>query len=181
MPGSSAPVTGVPGVSALALVSPVLDFGRFHARRGLFEHLARLPAYAATARDATRREDVADVEAYARGDYLADLMRGVLVGLGLAALMWLWIDPSRAMWIAVSVLIVTCPCALSLALPVALTVATGEMARRGVVPTRGHAIGSMASVRYSCFSVSSALISEIRSSALEVCSVTPPPALSALT
>ena len=65
------------GVSALALVSPVLDFGRFHARRGLFEHLARLPAYAATARDATRREDVADVEAYARGDYLADLMRGV--------------------------------------------------------------------------------------------------------
>ena len=54
------------------------------------------------------------------------------------------IDPSRALWIAVSVLVVTCPCALSLATPVALTVATGEMARRNLIVTRGHAIESLA-------------------------------------
>jgi carboxypeptidase C (cathepsin A) len=65
------------GVSALALVSPVLDFGRLHARRSLFDLVARLPAYAAGARAAASRADLADVESYARGEYLADLMRGV--------------------------------------------------------------------------------------------------------
>ena len=90
----------------------------------------------------SERPQWVDMSQRAAGWFVAAVMVCAL----LAALMWLWIDPSRAMWIAVSVLIVTCPCALSLALPVALTVATGEMARRGVVPTRGHAIGSMASV-----------------------------------
>jgi carboxypeptidase C (cathepsin A) len=65
------------GVRALALVSPVLDFGRFNARNILFDHVARLPSFAAAARSAASRADLADVEAYARGDYLADLMRGV--------------------------------------------------------------------------------------------------------
>ena len=36
------------------------------------------------------------------------------------------IDPSRALWVAVSVLIVTCPCASSLAAPSALVAATGR-------------------------------------------------------
>jgi P-type Cu2+ transporter len=53
-------------------------------------------------------------------------------------------DSSRALWVAISVLIVTCPCALSLATPVALTVATGEAARRGFVVTRGHAFEALA-------------------------------------
>ncbi|MEO8299559.1 MAG: HAD-IC family P-type ATPase, partial [Burkholderiales bacterium] len=39
---------------------------------------------------------------------------------------WQFIDPSRAVWVAVSVLIVTCPCALSLGAPVALLAAAGE-------------------------------------------------------
>ena len=69
----------------------------------------------------------------------------VILLLALAAgLIWLQIDPSRALWIAVSVLVVTCPCALSLATPVALTVATGEMARRNLIVSRGHAIESLA-------------------------------------
>lgn len=83
-----------------------------------------------------------DMSQRAAGIFVA----AILACAALAALMWLRIDPGRALWIAVSVMIVTCPCALSLALPVALTVATGEMARRGVVPTRGHSIGSMAAV-----------------------------------
>jgi Cu2+-exporting ATPase len=61
-----------------------------------------------------------------------------------AGLAWMHIDPARALWIAVSVLVVTCPCALSLATPVALTVATGEMARHQLIVTRGHAIESLA-------------------------------------
>lgn len=68
----------------------------------------------------------------------------ILLLAAIAALLWMQIDPSRALWIAVSVLVVTCPCALSLATPVALTVATGEMARRNLIVTRGHAIESLA-------------------------------------
>jgi Cu2+-exporting ATPase len=62
----------------------------------------------------------------------------------LAAAAWYVIDPSRALWIAVAVLVVTCPCALSLATPVALTAATGELARTGFVVTRGHTIEALA-------------------------------------
>ena len=60
------------------------------------------------------------------------------------ALAWWWIDPARALWIFVAVLVVSCPCALSLATPAALTVATGALATRGVLVTRGHAIEALA-------------------------------------
>ena len=68
----------------------------------------------------------------------------VLATAGVAALAWLAIDPSRAVWVAVSVLIVTCPCALSLATPVVMTVATGALSRRNVVIARAHAIEALA-------------------------------------
>jgi Cu2+-exporting ATPase len=41
-------------------------------------------------------------------------------------------------------MVVTCPCALSLATPVALTAATGELAGTGFVVTRGHTIEALA-------------------------------------
>ena len=69
---------------------------------------------------------------------------GVLIAAIMAGLAWLTIDPARAPWIAISVLIVTCPCALSLAAPAAMTVALGEMARFGFVVSRGHAIEALA-------------------------------------
>jgi Cu2+-exporting ATPase len=68
----------------------------------------------------------------------------ILVAAAATAVAWAQIDPGRALWITVSMLVVTCPCALSLATPVALTVATGELARRGFVVTRGHAIETLA-------------------------------------
>ncbi|MBV8124751.1 MAG: cation-translocating P-type ATPase, partial [Paucibacter sp.] len=43
----------------------------------------------------------------------APFLWGVLVLAGLAAAAWSVIEPARAVWVAVSVLIVTCPCALS--------------------------------------------------------------------
>lgn len=57
---------------------------------------------------------------------------------------WMVTDPARALWVTVSVLIVTCPCALSLATPVALTAATGALARLGLIATRGHTIETLA-------------------------------------
>lgn len=57
---------------------------------------------------------------------------------------WLVIDPGRALWVFVSVLVVSCPCAMSLATPAALTVATGALTRLGLLVTRGHAIETLA-------------------------------------
>ncbi len=64
----------------------------------------------------------------------------------LGALAWQWVDPSKAIWVAVSVLVVTCPCALSLAAPSALLAAAGAMARRGILARRLDAIETLASV-----------------------------------
>lgn len=70
----------------------------------------------------------------------------VLLALG-AGLVWWHLDPSRAVWVVVSVLIVTCPCAFSLAAPASLVAAAGGLARHGVVFKRLEAIESLASVQ----------------------------------
>jgi len=75
---------------------------------------------------------------------------GVLVMAALAAAVWSVIDPSRALWVAVSVLIVTCPCALSLAAPAALLSAAGALARRGVLVQRLDALETLARTDTAC-------------------------------
>ena len=45
--------------------------------------------------------------------------------------------------ITIALLVVTCPCALSLATPAALTAATGRLARLGLITTRGHALETL--------------------------------------
>jgi len=72
---------------------------------------------------------------------------GVLLLAAVAGAVWHTIDPSRAVWVVVSVLIVTCPCALSLATPAALIAAAGAMSRRGVVLRRLEAIDKLARMR----------------------------------
>ena len=64
---------------------------------------------------------------------------------------WSLIDPSRAVWVAVSVLIVTCPCALSLAAPSTLVAAARGMARQGVLLQRLDAIEVLARARHVVF------------------------------
>jgi P-type Cu2+ transporter len=63
------------------------------------------------------------------------------------ALVWSFIDPARAVWVAVAVLIVTCPCALSLAVPSTLVAATRGLARRGVMMQRLDALEPLAHAR----------------------------------
>jgi Cu2+-exporting ATPase len=57
----------------------------------------------------------------------------ILVGAALVFAVWWFIDPARAFPATLSVLVVTCPCALSLATPAALAAATAALARRGVL------------------------------------------------
>lgn len=70
----------------------------------------------------------------------------VLIAAGLACAYWWQTDPERALMVAVAVLIVTCPCALSLATPAAMLSAAGALARRGVLVRRMDAFESLASV-----------------------------------
>ncbi|PAU53851.1 heavy metal translocating P-type ATPase [Pseudomonas indica] len=67
----------------------------------------------------------------------------LLVVLGVAAvvgLIWWQLDPQRAFWIVLALLVATCPCALSLATPTALTTATGSLHKLGLLLTRGHVL-----------------------------------------
>ncbi len=60
---------------------------------------------------------------------------------------WSVVDPSRVVWVVVSVLVVTCPCALSLAVPSALLAATSAMGREGLLLRNLDAISGLARVR----------------------------------
>ncbi len=59
----------------------------------------------------------------------------ILVVAAATAAAWSFLDPSRALWVCASVLIVTCPCAIALAAPAALIAALGGLARRGIAVT----------------------------------------------
>ena len=88
--------------------------------------------------------------------HLADRIAGhfilaLLLVAAMVAVAWWFIDPTKALWITVSVLVVTCPCALSLATPVALTIASGAMARAGLLVTRSHAIETLARATHFVF------------------------------
>ncbi len=71
---------------------------------------------------------------------------GVLLAAGLACTYWWQRDPSHALMVAVAVLVVTCPCALSLATPAAMLSAAGNLAKGGILVRRLAAFEAMASV-----------------------------------
>jgi Cu2+-exporting ATPase len=69
---------------------------------------------------------------------LADRLAGwftgaVLVLAGLAFAFWVRRDPDQAMDNAIALLVVTCPCALALATPLAVSAAIGRAARAGIL------------------------------------------------
>ena len=82
---------------------------------------------------------------------VADRLAGYFIALllliaGVVATYWWLHEPQRALWITLSVLVVTCPCALSLATPTALTVASNILRARGFLINRMHVLETLASV-----------------------------------
>ena len=84
----------------------------------------------------------------------------VLVVAALAAV-WAWGEsPGKAMMVAVSVLIVTCPCALSLATPAAMLAAAGNLARQGVLLRDVQSLETLSKVNAVVFDKTGTLTSD---------------------
>lgn len=75
----------------------------------------------------------------------------VLVLAVLTYIGWQFVDPSHAFWAVLAVLVATCPCALSLATPAALTAATYTLARESFLLTRGHVLDTLAAATHVVF------------------------------
>ena len=80
---------------------------------------------------------------------LANRLAGWFVGVVLAlaaatAVFWYPRDPTAALENAIALLIVTCPCALALATPLAVSMAIGRAARNGILIKGGDAIERLA-------------------------------------
>lgn len=69
---------------------------------------------------------------------------GILLVSAVTALTWLQLAPDKALWITLSVLVISCPCALALATPAALTGAASGLRARGVIVRGENALESLA-------------------------------------
>lgn len=139
--GESQPVLKKSGDEAIAgsinLLAPVLLRVQRLGDDTRFEAIVRLMRSALTQRP----------QALRMADRIAGPFLWAVLALALGgALVWSQIDSSRALWVAVSVLIVTCPCALSLAAPSAWLSAAGALARRGVLLARLDLLETLARV-----------------------------------
>jgi len=79
---------------------------------------------------------------------MADRLAGYFVGAVLLAALgafavWWQIDSGRAFWVALSVLVVTCPCALSLATPAALAAASLRLQQFGLLVAGGQLLETL--------------------------------------
>jgi Cu2+-exporting ATPase len=87
-------------------------------------------------------------------------LAAILAVAACAWLGWWYVDPVRAPWIAASVLIVTCPCALALAAPSALLAAMGKLARHGIVAVDSDALEALARADIAVFDKTGTLTGE---------------------
>ncbi|WP_253658478.1 MULTISPECIES: heavy metal translocating P-type ATPase metal-binding domain-containing protein [unclassified Vibrio] len=84
---------------------------------------------------------------------IADIVARYFVGaiLIISAGTWLYwhqTKPDDAFWIMLSVLVATCPCALSLATPTALTCATSRMGNFGILLRKGHVFETLCKINH---------------------------------
>lgn len=91
-----------------------------------------------------------------RIEVIADIVSRYFVGVLLVIALctytaWYFIAPSQAFWITLSVLVATCPCALSLAMPTALTCATASLNKQGILIKQHHVLETLNKIEHIVF------------------------------
>jgi Cu2+-exporting ATPase len=109
-------------------------------RTGQDTRLSHLTQLVERAQNARPR--VAQIADRVAGHFVAAL----LVSAALTFAAWWQIDPERAFEVMLAVLVVSCPCALSLAIPAALATAGNTLTKLGALPLRGDALSDLAEV-----------------------------------
>ncbi len=168
--GESRPVRRAPGETALAGSLCLEQAARLRVlrtgSRTRMSELTRLVEQAQAARPALSR--------------LADRIAAafVVVMIVCAALVYAWWrqhDPTRAIEVTLAVLVVSCPCALSLAIPAALTAAHGRLAAMGVLVVSPDALATLARARRMVFDKTGTLTQPGRSLAsMSLCAMEDP-------
>ncbi len=78
-------------------------------------------------------------------DKIASWFVSILLSIAaMVAYYWYNADPTQWLEITIATLVVSCPCALSLATPTAITAASGQLAKIGLLPKRAHALETLA-------------------------------------
>jgi Cu2+-exporting ATPase len=139
--GESRPVERGIGSAVIAgshnLSSPVQVEVKQTAEQTRFAQIVALMQSASTSKPALAR----------LADRIAKpFLIAVLLAAASACAFWWGRDPGHALMVAVAVLVVTCPCALSLATPAAMLAAAGALARRGVLVRRLEAFEALAGI-----------------------------------
>ncbi|TMN94198.1 heavy metal translocating P-type ATPase [Pseudoalteromonas sp. S558] len=75
----------------------------------------------------------------------------LLIFASITAIGWYQIAPEHAFWITISVLVATCPCALSLAIPTALTCAVATLTRKGILIKQAHVLETLSQITLFAF------------------------------
>ena len=70
----------------------------------------------------------------------------LMVSAFISAAAWLLVDPSRSWTVLMAVLVASCPCALSLAIPTALAASQGTATKLGLLIVRGHVMECLSTV-----------------------------------
>ena len=120
---------------ALNISSPLIMRARQVADATQFAHLIRMMEAASNEKPPL----VALADKHASQFLTVIMLLAIVTGL-----VWSQIDPGRAIWVAITVLVVTCPCALSLATPGVMSAIIGLLAKRGVLIAKGSAIEGLA-------------------------------------
>jgi Cu2+-exporting ATPase len=139
--GESTPVAKSPGSRVIGgsinLGQPVTMTASDSVQQSTVALLARLLAQQQSARTPLTQ----------LADRIARHFVAIVILLSIVTLLaWWYVDPSQAFPAMLAVLVVSCPCALSLAAPAAQAAATAALARRGILVLRPGTVEALARV-----------------------------------